>query len=281
MRLATICLAIAIASVIVPGVGDAEESCGRYELDVRFFPAFHLPAAVKVTGRTGSGELTITYGNSRTLGHRKERLLLPREISQAFCLRLAQLAALASGTDDRPIIDGITVEGAFDREGAPPFTFVARSPRERTQPVEYAIADAIFALFEAGPVSCELNEALEQLALYFEFASPARIVTEPAATLRIYGFIGQAHDALLTRLLGSLPTDQPLQIDFTNYYAVHTTPPPRLQRLIMDLAANQRVKWLAGSEFAGTLRRFGVDKKRIETVEGPNCPLQRTRFARR
>jgi hypothetical protein len=281
MRLATICLAIAIASVVVSGVGDPEESCRRYDFDVRFFPAFHLPAAVKLTGRTGSAELTITYGNSRTHGHRKERLLLPGEISQAFCSRLAQLAALAASTDNRSIIDGITVEGAFQREGAPPFAFIGRSPSERTQPAEYAIADAVFALFEAGPVSCELNEALEELALYFDFAAPVRIMSEPAATLRIYGFIGEEHDALLTRLVGTLPTDKPLQIDFTNYPAVHTTPPPRLQRLIMDLAANRRVKWLAGSEFAGTLRRFGVDKTRIETVEGPNCPLQRTRFARR
>jgi hypothetical protein len=119
MRFATICVAIAIASVVVSRAGDAQESCGRYELDVRFFPAFHLPTAIQVTGRIGRAELTITYGNSRTHGHRTERLRLPEEISQAFCSRLPQLTALAPATDHRPIIDGTTVEGAFHREGWP------------------------------------------------------------------------------------------------------------------------------------------------------------------
>jgi hypothetical protein len=54
-----------------------------------------------------------------------------------------------------------------------------------------------------------------------------------------------------------------------------------LQRLIMSMAADTRVRWVASGDFAETLRRFGVDRGQVKAIEGPNCPLQRTRFARR
>jgi hypothetical protein len=72
-------------------------------------------------------------------------------------------------------------------------------------------------MFEATPVSCELNESLEQLSLYFHFGLPTRIVSEAPYTVRFWGWFTASHDNDLVRLLASLPEGKPVSFDLTNW----------------------------------------------------------------
>jgi hypothetical protein len=146
--------------------------------------------------------------------------------------------------------------------------------------VDYGIDDALFTVLESVPVSCTLNESIEQLALYFHFGLPVRVALEPTYTVRVYGSVSGEHEEDFARLLRTLPTDKSVTYDFTNWDG-DKMPHPQLQRLIMSVAATKNARWIASPSLADTLQRLGVNKARVKAIEGPNCPLQRTRFARR
>ena len=131
----------------------------------------------------------------------------------------------------------------------------------------------MFTLFESTLVSCELNESLENLSLYFDFGSPARIVSETPYTVRFWGF--GAND--LARLLSSLPTERAVILDLTNWDSYGTLP-PEFQQLIRRPAG---VKWIVSSKWAGSLIRLGADPASIDVREDANCTPPQMRFARR
>jgi hypothetical protein len=280
MRTTIAILVVTVASLGVPGAAASQESCTEYDFDLRFFPAFHLASAVHISSRPGSAELTVTYGNARTHGHAKERLLLSQGTSETFCSRILQIMAMPQRPDRRMVADGVAVEGMFRHGASPPQVISAHSPNQRDHPADYGIVDALFTVLESVPVSCALNESLEQLALYFHFGLPVRIISEPTYTVRVYGGVTGEHEEDFARLLSSLPTDKSVTFDFTNWDG-DEMPHPQLQRLIMSIAAKKNARWVASPSLAGTLQRLGVDKAHVKAIEGPNCPLQRMRFARR
>jgi hypothetical protein len=277
MRTAAFLLTIVVAPLGVSGTSTAQGSCSDYDFAIRFFPAFHLAAAVTVSARSGAAELAITYGNARARGHGNERLTLSSSISEAFCSRLLQLISVGEKPADRLVVDGISVEGTFRHGTSSPHVFSFRSPNPRDRPSDYGIVDALFTVFESTLVSCELNESLEHLALYFHFGLPARIVSETPYAVRFWGGFTATDDNDLARLLASLPRDRPVTFDLTNWDSEGTLP-PQFQQLITGMP---RLKWIVSPKWAGTLSRLGADRANIEVREGPNCTLQRTRFARR
>jgi hypothetical protein len=173
----------------------------------------------------------------------------------------------------------MSVKGSFRLGALPPYVFSARSPNPSAHPTEYGIVDALFTVFESTPVSCELNESLENLTLYFPFGPPARIVSETPYVVRFWGRFTAGDDSNLARLLSIAPRDRPVTLDLTNWDSEGTLP-VRFQRLITSMP-RAKFRWIVSPQWAGTLTRLGVDRASIEMRDGPKCTPRRWRFARR
>jgi len=100
-----------------------------------------------------------------------------------------------------------------------------------------------------------LNAYLEQLATYFSFGLPARVLPGPPLTLRFYGRLSMDHDEDLGRLISSLPSDTPITIDMTNFggmgMLLYSTFRPLLARSI-------EVHWVATPISARQPHEIGV-----------------------
>jgi len=276
MKIATALMITAVALFGVARTPGAQRPCSDYDFDIRLFPAFDLPSKVSIAARAGVAQLAITYGNARIVGHRSERLTLSSSTSEAFCRRLLQLVAVAQERVARLVVDGIAVDGTFREETSLPYLFSFHSPNPHDHPRDYGIVDAVFTVFEATPVSCELNESLELLSLYFSFGPPWRTVSQTPYTVRFWGSFSVSHHKELAGFLASLPQGKPVALNLTNWDSEGTLPLP-----FQDLRfSGRQVRWIVPSKWAGSLTRLGVDPAHIEVHEGPYCTQPRTRFAR-
>lgn len=168
---------------------------------------------------------------------------------------------IAQEKDKRRGLDGVSVRGNLDLSSSRAYEFSFWSPNKQTQPRDFAIADAVFSLLESTAPSCELNEYLEWLAIYFSFGLPARVTSGPLFSIRFYGALSTNEKSELERLVVSLPTDRPIMIDMTNFSRMGTLLYPQFQLLLSRVAS---VSWLASPEAAQQLVELGVKPETID-----------------
>jgi hypothetical protein len=254
-------LTAVVMFLAMTGGAFAARPCSNYDFVFHAQPAFHPESTVSLRIRRGSPELTIAYGDIRTRVPKTERLTFSGPASERLCSRMLELMKVNPKKDDRHLYDGISVSGSFRIMDSKNYTFSFRSPDKLEYPRDYGIADAVFTLFESTAVSCELNEYLEQLATYFSFGLPARIISGVPYTVRLYGALSINHEAAVAHLLSSLPTDTQIQFDITNFYGMGTLLYPQFRKLLTRFPA---ISWTASAHSAKMLAEIGVKSETLK-----------------
>src|SRR5690349_2524494 len=183
-----------------------EKECTRYEFSWNAQPSFLSESVVTIKATPEISDLVINFSNIRTRTRSTEHLRLTTVLSRQFCTDFLRVIALQQHEDNGDLWDGIHVKGHFSAGDNLLHRFSFSFPTRDESPMIRGRADALFSLFETTAVSCELNEYLEQLATYFRFGLPGRIVNNSPLTVRFYGGLSVKSQDDLHALLKRIST---------------------------------------------------------------------------
>jgi hypothetical protein len=140
------------------------------------------------------------------------------------------------------------------------------SPRRNAQSEYYLLLDPIFNIMRAYLEDQSEINYIEHLEQYFDFDFPIKRVSNNPLKYRIYGALSVDDETTkkLDDFIDSVPVDEPVIIDMSNFQSMGTLFYPNFKRL---LKRNHNIKWLANEGTYEQLIDIGVKGAAIEKVK--------------
>jgi hypothetical protein len=232
----------------------------RMQFQVKFEPSFIPFSTLIIEEKGNAAEITLS----------KEAFPWPGQIqarwSKKIKLPSAQVQELKEGISkfqnairhkSEMGLDGISLVMNINGD-----TIHCWSPSRKTQASYYYILDPLFKLLYDSYPQDEQVRYIELLEQYFEYPLPIKQVSKNPIVFKIYGSLSVDEESTkaLNQFIDSLPPDQPITIDMTNFQGMGTLYYPNFRNLIRK---NTLITWLANQEAEEQLLAIGVKKERI------------------
>jgi hypothetical protein len=186
-------------------------------------------------------------------GRLQEVTVVPQETASKFWDSVRKLKPMTFQSEDGLGCDGMSVSATY-REGEKVTCFETWCPTQASP-----LGRFVHLIYDlAWPV---LNEQwsiarLENLHGYLDRGLPARLLSGEVRTLRIFGGLSSSFEADLRMLFESLPTDEPLIVDLTNFEGMGTL----LYPVFVEFAKKHpRIAWAGSPAAKHHLDAMGLD----------------------
>lgn len=233
-------------------------------------PSFHPETLLRVVeGPDGTSFRLATLTSSlwyseagQTPRRLEETVSVSSERASRFWDSVAGLSPQTIADDPQHGLDGMSVRCIW-RQGSVDSTFETWSPAPESR--HGAFIRQIYDLgweVLGGRVSIE---RLEQLHVYLHLGLPVRMIEGPMKCLRIFGSLSSSEEMALRSMLSTLPKDEPLIVDMTNFDGMGTL----LYPAFVEFASSRRfLSWAVSPSARRHVESMGLANLRIfDTTE--------------
>ena len=233
-------------------------------IQIYFSPSFMPSSSLKIEGDVMSFEVSSFWTDTVKTVYAQTFKLNPNDI-KLIESGFEKFGQEYEEKERLPGTDGITVN-VISKLLVGNDTLRFWSPRRETQSEYYLILDPIFATMRAHLIEQAEINYIEQLEQYFDFGFPIKQISDNPLKYRIYGALSVDDETTkkLDDFISSVPTDEPLVIDMSNFQSMGTLFYPNFQRL---LGRNNQIKWLANEGAYQQLVEIGIKESDIEKVQ--------------
>jgi hypothetical protein len=154
--------------------------------------------------------------------------------------------------------DGITVHG-FETSNNNSRNFGFWSPKKETK--NHEMIELLFNIMNKYFTEKRMVEYFEQLEGYFNFGLGLKKLKDDPLTYKIYGYISVWEEDEVEKFLNSLPTDQKVIIDLSNFNGMGAIYYPLFRKTIREV--NSLYWYMPNEEGLKDLEEIGVLKEKI------------------
>lgn len=220
-------------------------------------PSFHYPCSFTLTGENNDYTLIIETSSKNPT---KFETYIKSSIDIITIQNLAKKITDEALTDDRIILDGVTVCCIFSENGLEK-NHIFRCPEFGSN--ELKLVEAFFKIIEQYVTNQEIINHIELLEGYFTNKLLLKTFNETPLRLRFYGSISVHEMNELTQVINSVLNKDEIVIDMTNSSGMGTI----LYSCFEPLKKIKKLSFIANSFAAIQIEEMGFDKNFITIID--------------
>jgi hypothetical protein len=232
----------------------------NFTYEFELWPAFHAPSSVEIVKNNDSGYIKFSIDEFFGQDSISEIKMMSKDDFKNF-FKVLDTISLLEINAQAACVDGITVRASIFEDSLTNW-FDYCSPEKQHDYKEYQVTVAIIGLLWKKFNKFKQQEYLETLEGYFEFGNHFRITKKQPFEIRIYGHLYFNELLDFAKLDASIPLNQPILIDMTNFERMDTMYYPLFQNLIKK---NNKIIWIAkkNEEPKKQLIELGISQDKV------------------